>query len=202
MRRRPFPRPSRRPFRRPSRSPAATLVAGLCLLLPAAPAAAQETAQEADPGRLTSSSKEGKVVEPGDWVWIDFAMWEESGAIIDTTTYTEPLRLRQGEGRVPPEVDRALLGMAVDDHKTVKIPMKAAEVLEDSWRFENVALDSIPETTREVGRPIAKRAPSGEMRAGVVREIKGDRAVIDWYPLAGQTLTFDFRVVEIHVPAE
>ena len=31
---------------------------------------------------------------------------------------------------------------------------------------------------------------------------KGDRAVIDWYPLAGQTLTFDFRIVEIHVPSE
>ena len=41
---------------------------------------------------------------------------------------------------------------------------------------------------------------SGKPRAGRVHEIEGDRAIIDWKPLAGQTLTFDFRVVEIYVP--
>ena len=106
---------TRRPLLRWCLPPAATLVAGLAFALLAAPAAAQPGVDAGDPGRIPSSSKEGKVVEPGDWVWIDFALWEESGSIIDTTTHTEPLRIRQGAGRVPPEVERvpSVVGLTV-----------------------------------------------------------------------------------------
>jgi FKBP-type peptidyl-prolyl cis-trans isomerase 2 len=143
-----------------------------------------------------------KVVEAGDWVWIDFALWEGSGALLDTSTHTSPLRIKHGNGTVPSAVEQAMLGMAVEEHKTVRLPMTAAGEESDPTRYESVALDSLPETTREVGHAIVKDDGSGKLRAGRVREIDGDRAIIDWTPLSGQTLTFDFRIVEIYAPPE
>jgi FKBP-type peptidyl-prolyl cis-trans isomerase 2 len=143
-----------------------------------------------------------KVVQAGDWVWIDFALWEESGALLDTSTHTSPLRLKHGKGTLPSSVEQAMLGMAVDEHKTVRLPMAAAGQETDPTRYESVALDSIPETTRKVGHAIVKDDGSGSMRGGRVKEIQGDRVIIDWNPLSGQTLTFDFRIVEIYVPEE
>lgn len=143
-----------------------------------------------------------KVVQAGDWVWIDFALWEESGALLDTSTNKSPLRIKHGTGTVPSAVEQAMLGMAVEEHQTVRLPMAAAGGESDPTRFESVALDSLPESTREVGHAIVEDDGSGRMRAGRVREIEGDRAIIDWTPLSGQTLTFDFRIVEIYAPSE
>lgn len=172
------------------------------LLLALAPASgAQDAARGAGEEPPTGPTGGPRVVKPGDWVWIDFALWDDGGALVETTTHTQPMRLKHGDGKVPPSVEQAMLGMAVNEHKTVRLPV-AAKDQDDPARFQNVPLEDIPESTREPGHPIVLDDGSGKMRAGRVHEIKGDRAVIDWNPLAGQTLTFDFRVVEIHVPAD
>ena len=139
------------------------------------------------------------MVKPGDWVWIDFAVWEEGGALVDTTTHIQPVRVRHGAGALPPRVEEAMVGMAIDDHKTVRVEV-ADGGADDASRYQSVELAAIPETTRRVGHPIVMEDDSGLRRAGKVHEIEGDRAVIDWNPLAGQTLTFDFRIVDIYVP--
>jgi len=180
-----------------------------CLLLLAlAPGAqAEEAAPEPaevaapEPAEVAAPELAGaaRVVRPGDWVWIDFALWEEDGNLLETTTHSQPLRLKHGTGKVPAPVEQAMLGMAVDEHKTVRIPPEAADTEAAAQRYESVALDSIPESTRSVGHPIV-REDDGVRRAGRVHEIEGDRAVIDWNPISGQTLTFDFRIVDIYVP--
>lgn len=177
--------------------PSAWLPLLLLLALVPAPRAEDGTA----PAEAAAPTGAEEVVKPGDWVWIDFAVWEESGALVDTTTHTQPLRLKHGAGTVPRAVEVAMVGMAIDQHKTVRVAVEGAGEA-DAGRYESVALESIPETTRQVGHPIVMDDGSGTMRAGRVHEINGDRAVIDWNPLAGQMLTFDFRIVDIYVPEE
>jgi FKBP-type peptidyl-prolyl cis-trans isomerase 2 len=164
-----------------------------------AAAAAPQTAEAAASEPAAAQTGATQVVKPGDWVWIDFALWEQDGNLLETTTHSQPLRLKHGAGKVPIPVEQAMLGMAVDEHKTVRIPPEAEGQEAEAQRFESVALDSIPESTRFVGHPIV-RDDDGVRRAGRVHEIEGDRAVIDWHPISGQTLTFDFRIVEIYVP--
>jgi FKBP-type peptidyl-prolyl cis-trans isomerase 2 len=159
---------------------------------PAAPAGAGSPAEPV-PGRR------GEVVQSGDWVWIDFAVWQEDGSLLETTTHSQPVRIQQGTGRVPQAVDQALLGMAIDEHKSLRVPVDEPEGDAAANRYESVELAKIPETTRQVGHPIVMDDGAGNRRAGRVHEIEGDRAVIDWLPMAGQTLTFDFRVVDIYV---
>ncbi len=186
-------------------NPARTRIWLVCLLLTAfapgarAQDAAPPTSRAEKPATRTHAAKK---VEPGDWVWIDFALWEESGALLETTTNSQPLRLKHGEGTVPAAVEEAMLGMVIDEHKTVRMPIDPVGSEESPVRFESVALEAIPETTREVGHPIVMDDGSGTMQAGRVQKIEGDRAIIDWKPFAGQMLTFDFRIVEIYVPAE
>ncbi|MGI9590411.1 MAG: FKBP-type peptidyl-prolyl cis-trans isomerase [Myxococcota bacterium] len=168
-----------------------------CLLLLAAIPAAG--AEDARPPAATRAAG-GGVVKPGDWVWIDFAVWEQSGALLDTTTHTQPLRVKHGVGTLPKEVEQAMVGMAIDEHKTVHVAMAAASDASAGDRYQSVALEDLPETTRRVGHPIVMEDGSGRRRAGRIHEIEGDRAVIDWNPMAGQTVTFDFRIVDIYVP--
>jgi len=163
----------------------------------AAPAWAEEEPAKAPP--MDTTAPKSKVIQPGDWVWIDYAVWLTDGALFDTTTQRQPLRLKQGAGTLPAAVEEALIGMKVEEHTTLRLPPEQAYGARREDLLESVPLDSIPESAREVGHKLELRDVDGQLRALRVHKIEGDRAILDMNnPLAGATVTFDIRIVEIH----
>ena len=64
--------------------------------------------------------------------------------------------------------------------------------------MQTVPAEKIPEGARQAGTMLMAEAQSGEQRPVRVHEVKGDEIVLDLnHPLAGKSLVFDVKVLEI-----
>jgi FKBP-type peptidyl-prolyl cis-trans isomerase 2 len=166
---------------------ALALVVGL--LAGAPPAAAQEEPPAAEEAQ--------RAVKEGDWVALEFFVILEDGDVFATNIRSNPLEIKQGAGRWVPGVERELTGMVVGETKRVVVGPEDAYGPVDPLAFETVPLSQIPEEAREAGRALTVTRDDTR-RTVRIHEIDGETAVIDWnHPLAGKTLTFDVRIVDI-----
>lgn len=169
------------------------LLAALALLALAAPAGAQEE----EPAEPAAEAAPPRVVQEGDWVSLEFFVILQNGQVFGSNVHANPLEVKQGAGRWVPGVERALLGMHVGETKRVVVGPEDAYGPVDPLAFEEVPLTSIPKSARRPGQAVIVKR--GEERRPVrIAEIRGDKAVLDWnHPLAGKTLTFDIRILDI-----
>lgn len=165
------------------------LIALLASLL-AAPAALAET---------TNEEKEGSnVVEEGSQVGIEYTLTLEDGTQVDSNVGGDALRFEQGSGQIIPGLDKELLGMAVGDSKQVTVEPEEGYGPVNPEAYAEVPVSELPEGAREVGTPLATRDEQGRTRRLTVHKIEGETATLDFnHPLAGKTLVFDVKVLEV-----
>jgi FKBP-type peptidyl-prolyl cis-trans isomerase 2 len=165
------------------------LIALLASLL-AAPAALAEANDE---------EKEGSnVVEAGSQVGIEYTLTLEDGTQVDTNVGGDALRFEQGSGQIIPGLDKELLGMAVGDSKQVTVEPEQGYGPVNPEAYAEVPVSELPEGAREVGTPLATRDEQGRTRRLTVHKIEGETATLDFnHPLAGKTLVFDVKVLEV-----
>ena len=105
-----------------------------------------------------------------------------------------PIKYRQGDGKLLPALEAALVGLAAGDEKSVTLPPEDTYPVDDA-AFQEVPLDQVPEDVRQVGavfRPVGSR---GSIR---VAEINEGTALLDFnHPLAGKTLTYDVTILSV-----
>ena len=134
-------------------------------------------------------------VESGDQVSIDYRGTLADGTEFDSSIGKRPLEFTAGAGQMIKGFDRAVIGMALNEEKTVTltpadaygetIPAKIAEV-------PKANIDGSEAIT--VGMTLTNSQGAN----GVVIEIKDDIIVVDFnHPLAGKPLTFWIKVVGI-----
>ena len=89
--------------------------------------------------------------------------------------------------------------MAVEEKKTITIPMEEAYGEIRKELFQELGKDQLPdEITPEVGMGLVARGEDGRERQLRVAEVRDTTIVIDAnHPLAGQDLIFDLELVEI-----
>ncbi len=144
------------------------------------------------------------VVSKGKKVSIEYTLKLKDGTVVDTNVGKAPLTYIQGSGQIIPGLEKALEGMKVGESKHVVVPPEEAygEVNKDA--FLEVKKDRIPKEALRVGAYLQGRGPKGESVIARVSEIKKDTVVLDFnHPLAGKTLYFDVKILDIkdHVPA-
>lgn len=143
-------------------------------------------------------TKEKKVVEAGSNVSLEYTLTLEDGTKVDSNVGGEPLQFQQGSQQIIPGLDEALLGMAAGDSKTVTVPPETGYGPVNPEAFTKVPLSELPEDGREPGSELVARDPSGHLQRLRVDRIEGEEAVLDFnHPLAGKTLTFDVKVLEV-----
>ncbi len=156
----------------------------LCLALAAGPGAAED----ATPPR----------VEDGREVSIEYTLTLDDGTVADTNVGGEPLTFVQGAGKTLPALEQGLDGLETGASRKVDVPPQDAYGPVDPTRVETVATSSIPEDARQVGARLVAQSRDGQQRSVRVKELRGEQVVIDFnHPLAGQTLHFDVKVLEI-----
>jgi FKBP-type peptidyl-prolyl cis-trans isomerase 2 len=139
-----------------------------------------------------------KVVENGKQISIEYTLRLEDGTTADTNVGGEPLKFEHGSSNILPALEAALVGMKVDESKQVKLSAEQGYGPVNPDAYQTVQLDAIPEEARQVGVVLVAQGADGRQQAVRVHEVNGDNVVIDFnHPLAGQSLTFDIRVVEI-----
>jgi FKBP-type peptidyl-prolyl cis-trans isomerase SlyD len=92
--------------------------------------------------------------------------------------------------------------MRAGEAKRVEIPPADAYGVVDPTAEREVPKDAIPPEGRHVGAQLTAKTAAGETRYVRVKEVKEGTVVLDLnHPLAGKTLYFDVRILEVAPPS-
>ena len=135
------------------------------------------------------------MVETGDTIQVEYVGTLESGEQFDSSQGKEPLEFIVGSGQLIEGFDSGVVGMKLNDEKTVKIPPEKAYGMINNELIQDVPLSVLADANIAV-------EPGMELVAGgrlvKVVSVNDENAVIDFnHPLAGKTLNFWIKVVKI-----
>jgi len=162
----------------------------LCLL------AVGALAEEAD--ETASKDADSKVIEKGSTVGVEYTLTLEDGTEIENNVGKEALKFEQGSGQIIPGLDKEVVGMKVGDAKKVTVAPEEGYGPLNPEAYKQIPVSDLPEDARVVGTSLMTQDDQGRMFPLRVDKIEGEVATLDFnHPLAGQTLIFDFKILEI-----
>jgi FKBP-type peptidyl-prolyl cis-trans isomerase 2 len=148
-----------------------------------------------------AQSQPGPVIESGATVHFEYMMKDGAGAVISSNRGWQPLRYVHGRSQIPPGLERALAGLHAGDQKSVSVAPEDAFGPVDPQATAEIPKESLPAEALVVGTPLVAKEPDGGERAVRVKEVRERTVVLDLnHPLAGQTLHFDLRVLDVTPP--
>ena len=135
----------------------------------------------------------------GDTVRVEYTGKFEDGQIFDSNKGKELLEFTLGEGKIIPGFEKAVIGMEVDEEKTVKIPPKDGYGEYIDGLVAEVEKERFPENlSLEVGRQLVIPQENGNQLIVTITKVTDSKVTIDAnHPLAGKTLIFDIKLKEI-----
>ena len=138
-------------------------------------------------------------VADGMVVTFDFTLRLSEDEIADTTQGQMPLRFVVGQGQLLPGLEDAMIGMVVGEERQVTLKPEDAYGEWDEDALEEVAISDLPEgADLEEGMPLEVTDSEGETYEASVYEVRDETVILDYnHPLAGETLQFEVKVVDI-----
>jgi FKBP-type peptidyl-prolyl cis-trans isomerase SlyD len=152
-------------------------------------------------------AKNDRVVKDGMEVSLDYTLKTPDGKTLETSKGREPLRYIHGNKMMIPGLEKELTGMKVGGEKHVTVKPEDGYGKVNPNAIKEFPKEKIPPDALKVGAVLAARSPEGMVVPMTVREIKEKTVVMDLnHPMAGKTLVFDVKVVDIQpappVPAQ
>ena len=140
--------------------------------------------------------------QEGDTVTVVYQGLLEDGSIFDSSAEDEPLILVLGEDKVLPGFEKALLGMAVGEQKTIRVPPEEGFGIRLERLVDEFAVDSLPAGLKlQVGMQLEVTAEDGSLFEVAVTDLQAGRVTLDAnHPLAGQSLIFRIELLDIDRP--
>lgn len=134
---------------------------------------------------------------------IDYTLTDASGEVIDQASGGEFAYLH-GHQNIIPGLESALEGKAAGDEVNVTVEPDQAYGDRDDRLLQSVPLDIFPDASQvEVGSRFQAEGPDGQPMVLTVTEVGDAEAQVDAnHPLAGETLTFDVKVVDVRDASE
>ena len=150
---------------------------------------------------LTGFAKEKKkkvaIVEDGKKVSIEYTLKLEDGTVIDSNVGGKPFTYVQGKHQIVKGLEEGLAGLKVGDSKHVVVPPEKGYGKINKDAFIEVSKDKVPEGVK-VGSMLKGTGKDGRPFYVKVAEVKEKTVVLDLnHPLAGKTLYFDVKVLNI-----
>lgn len=140
-----------------------------------------------------------QVVERGMVVSLDYSL-HIGDELVETTEDEGPIEFLQGYQEIIPGLERAILGMAVGQSKQVVVEPEDGYGAYDDDAIEEVPLEIFPDDVDlSLGMPVELYdEEAGETVEGYIAEVRTDTVMVDMnHPLAGETLTFNIKVVGV-----
>ena len=136
-------------------------------------------------------------VSSGKVISLEYTLTLEDGEVVDTNVGGKPITYTQGANQVIRGVEAAVEGMEIGQAKQAVVPPTEGYGDSDPNAFAEVSKDKLPKEI-EVGTQLHGKDANGREIRPVVSAIKEDTVLLDFnHPLAGKTLYFDLKVVNI-----
>jgi FKBP-type peptidyl-prolyl cis-trans isomerase SlyD len=138
------------------------------------------------------------MIKKGNKVSLEYTVFLKDGTKIDSNIGDAPLEFVLGTNQVFPALEQQLLGLKVGDIKEIVLSPEEAygSPLQDAYR--EVDTESVPTQFRFNGAVLGIQDPEGGVYPIRVHSINDDKIVLDFnHPLAGHSLKFDVRVLDI-----
>lgn len=131
-------------------------------------------------------------------VSIDYTLTDSEGEILDQSEAGSPLVYLHGAENIIPGLEAALTGKSKGDSLKVTIEPEDGYGEYDESLVAEVERDRFPGAdTVQVGDEFQAQTPDGPRLVTVI-EVEDDMITIDAnHPLAGETLNFDVKIVDI-----
>lgn len=137
-------------------------------------------------------------IAEGKTVSIEYTLTLEDKEVIDTNVGGQPLTYVHGSNQLIPGLEKAMLGMQVGDSMNVTVEPEEGYGHTIEEAIIEVEKEQLPPEVFKVGAQVQGQGQEGQVVRGQVTGIDGDTAVIDFnHPLAGKTLFFDIKVLDI-----
>lgn len=138
------------------------------------------------------------MIENGKQVAIEYSVFSDDNTQIDSNVGKDPLIFLFGAHQILPALEEALRGLEVGDNKEVTLIPEHAYGDVNPHAFKKVAAKLIPEDLRFEGALlVVSDEQFGEMLIRV-DSVQGEEVILDFnHPLAGKTLKFDVKVLDI-----
>ncbi len=160
---------------------------------------AEESAGVVDTAPEISAS--GKtVVSEGDTVRVVYKGTFADGSVFDRSPENEPLRFIVGAGEVIPGFEAGILGMSLNEEKTITVKPEDAYGLRDEKLIRGIPKAMFPaDVPPEIGKSINLHTRDGQELPATIIKIEADTVTLDFnHHLAGKELTFQIKVVGIN----
>jgi peptidylprolyl isomerase len=138
-------------------------------------------------------------VENGMTIKVHYTGSLDSGEVFDSSKKREPLEVTLGQGQLIKGFENALLGMSLNEQKTITIPPEEAYGFRDENALKSFPKEQLPpDMDVQVGQTVALVSSRGQQIPANVVQVDENGVTVDLnHPLAGEALTFELEVVQI-----
>ncbi len=139
------------------------------------------------------------LAKDGDMVRVHYTGTLNDGTVFDSSRERKPLEFTLGCGQVIPGFDKGIVGMEINQTKSINIPAVEAYGERNDQLIINISRDELPpEIQPEIGMQLEMMHPSGQKIIVSISNFTDEYISLDGnHPLAGNDLNFDIELVEI-----
>lgn len=140
-----------------------------------------------------------QVAKKGDMVKVHYTGRLDDGTIFDSSQGSDPLEFELGGGQIIPGFEEAVLGMKIDEIKSISIPSDEAYGNPLDELIHTVPRTQFPpDLEPHIGQKFQINQPDGEPLVVTVVAVTEEGITLDAnHPLAGENLNFEIQLVEI-----
>jgi FKBP-type peptidyl-prolyl cis-trans isomerase 2 len=146
-------------------------------------------------------------VEQGDKISVEYTGKLENGEVFDSSKHgdhSHPIEFVVGNGMVIKGFDNAVLGMEEEEEKQIKISPDEAYGQPNPEMRKDFPRESLPPGQEpKEGMMLILSDPSGRQFPTKITNVDDEKITLDLnHPLAGKTLIFDIKIVNVEKKKE
>ena len=141
-----------------------------------------------------------QVVKKGDKIKVEYTGTLEDGSIFDSSDkHDAPIEFTVGSGKLIKGFENAVIGMKLGEEKEIKIPPEEAYGPHNPEFVKDMPRNIFPENKQiQIGMVFQVSLQSGRQIPVWISKISENSVTVDLNPpLAGKTLIFKIKIVEI-----
>ena len=141
------------------------------------------------------------MVEAGKQVSIEYTLKIDNDTVVASNVGSGPYTYVQGARQIVPGVEKALQGMQTGERKVFSVRPRDGFGERSEEALQVVDKGLVPEESQEVNAQLQGRDERGGIFSARVADVTEETVILDLnHPLAGKTLHFDVKVLDVAEP--